>query len=78
MSHADKITEMPQGFVRLAYTENSPYAAMAHKEKKIYALQFHPEVVHTEEGEKKYSVILYLKFVNAVPHGICILLLKNR
>ncbi len=52
MSHADKITEMPQGFVRLAYTENSPYAAMAHKEKKIYALQFHPEVVHTEEGEK--------------------------
>jgi GMP synthase (glutamine-hydrolysing) len=52
MSHADKITEMPQGFIRLAHTENSPYAAMAYKEKKIYALQFHPEVVHTHEGKK--------------------------
>ncbi|GAQ95308.1 GMP synthase [Thermodesulfovibrio aggregans] len=59
MSHADKITEMPQGFVRLAYTENSPYAAMAHKEKKIYALQFHPEVVHTEEGEKILSNFVF-------------------
>ncbi len=52
MSHADKITEMPEGFIRLAHTENSPYAAMADKKKKIYALQFHPEVVHTEEGKK--------------------------
>ncbi|GAB5047071.1 glutamine-hydrolyzing GMP synthase [Thermodesulfovibrio sp. TK110] len=52
MSHADKITEMPEGFIRLAHTENSPYAAMAHRDKKIYALQFHPEVVHTEEGKK--------------------------
>lgn len=51
MSHGDKITEMPQGFVRLAHTENSPYAAIADREKKIYALQFHPEVVHTEEGK---------------------------
>ncbi len=52
MSHADKITEMPEGFIKLAHTENSPYAAMAHRDKKIYALQFHPEVVHTEEGKK--------------------------
>jgi len=52
MSHADKISEMPEGFIRLAYTENSPYAAMANKEKKIYALQFHPEVVHTQQGKK--------------------------
>ncbi|MCX8034571.1 MAG: glutamine-hydrolyzing GMP synthase, partial [Thermodesulfovibrio sp.] len=52
MSHADKITEMPNGFKRLAHTENSPYAAMADKGRKIYALQFHPEVVHTEEGKK--------------------------
>jgi GMP synthase (glutamine-hydrolysing) len=52
MSHADKITEMPQGFIRLAHTENSPYAAMAYREKKIYALQFHPEVIHTHEGKK--------------------------
>ncbi|MDW7998614.1 MAG: glutamine-hydrolyzing GMP synthase [Thermodesulfovibrio sp.] len=52
MSHADKITEMPDGFIKLAHTENSPYAAMADKGRKIYALQFHPEVVHTEEGKK--------------------------
>ncbi len=52
MSHADKITEMPQGFIRLAHTENSPYAAMADRTRKIYALQFHPEVVHTQEGRK--------------------------
>ncbi len=52
MSHADKIDKMPEGFVRLAHTENSPYAAMAHRERKLFALQFHPEVVHTEEGKK--------------------------
>lgn len=52
MSHADKISEMPEGFIQLAHTENSPYAAMADRRRKIYALQFHPEVVHTEEGKK--------------------------
>jgi GMP synthase (glutamine-hydrolysing) len=52
MSHADKIDKMPEGFIRLAHTENSPYAAMADRNRKIYALQFHPEVVHTEEGKK--------------------------
>ncbi len=52
MSHADKIDRMPKGFIRLAHTENSPYAAMADRNRKIYALQFHPEVVHTEEGKK--------------------------
>ena len=52
MSHADKINKMPEGFIQLAHTENSPYAAMADRGRKIYALQFHPEVVHTEEGKK--------------------------
>ncbi|WP_028844190.1 glutamine-hydrolyzing GMP synthase [Thermodesulfovibrio thiophilus] len=52
MSHADKIIEMPHGFIRLAHTENSSYAAIADRNKKIYALQFHPEVVHTQEGKK--------------------------
>lgn len=52
MSHADKISQMPEGFTRLAHTENSPYAAMANRDKKIYALQFHPEVVHTLEGRQ--------------------------
>ena len=52
MSHADKISQMPEGFLRLAHTENSPYAAMANRDRKIYALQFHPEVVHTSEGRQ--------------------------
>lgn len=52
MSHADRIERMPEGFIRLAHTENSPYAAMADRQRKIYALQFHPEVAHTEEGKK--------------------------
>lgn len=52
MSHADRITKLPQGFERVAYTENSPYAAVVSKEKRIYALQFHPEVAHTEEGKR--------------------------
>ncbi|MEN2986529.1 MAG: glutamine-hydrolyzing GMP synthase [Thermodesulfovibrionaceae bacterium] len=52
MSHADRITKLPEGFRRIAYTENSPYAAVANKDRKVYALQFHPEVAHTEEGIK--------------------------
>ncbi len=52
MSHGDKVVKLPQGFVRIAYTDNSPYAAIANEERKIYALQFHPEVSHSEEGTK--------------------------
>lgn len=50
MSHGDKIENMPDGFKVIAHTGNSPVAAMADKDKSFYALQFHPEVVHTEEG----------------------------
>ncbi|WP_187647990.1 glutamine-hydrolyzing GMP synthase [Nitrosophilus labii] len=52
MSHADKVERLPYGFVRIAHTNNSSYAAIANEEKKIYALQFHPEVSHSEEGSK--------------------------
>ena len=52
MSHADKVERVPYGFVRIAHTNNSSYAAIANEEKKIYALQFHPEVSHSEEGSK--------------------------
>ncbi len=50
MSHADRIEKQPDGFSVLAHTDNSPCAAMANKEKRFFAFQFHPEVVHTEEG----------------------------
>ncbi len=52
MSHGDKIQKQPKGFKRIAHTGNSPIAAMADKKNKFYALQFHPEVVHTENGAK--------------------------
>jgi GMP synthase (glutamine-hydrolysing) len=52
MSHGDRIEKLPTGFKPLAHTENSPYAAMAEPEKKFFALQFHPEVAHTVDGER--------------------------
>lgn len=52
MSHADRVEKLPLGFSKIAYTNNSSYAAIANEEKKIYALQFHPEVSHSEEGNK--------------------------
>ncbi|MDX1809381.1 MAG: glutamine-hydrolyzing GMP synthase [Sulfurospirillaceae bacterium] len=50
MSHADKAESLPKGFVKIAHSSNSPYAAVANEEKKIYALQFHPEVSHSVYG----------------------------
>ena len=50
MSHADKVTKLPKGFEAIAYTKNSRYAAVRDKVRKIYGVQFHPEVTHTEHG----------------------------
>ena len=50
MSHGDKVTKLPEGFVATAKTENTEYAAVRHVGKKIYGIQFHPEVVHTHRG----------------------------
>ncbi|OIP59275.1 MAG: glutamine-hydrolyzing GMP synthase [Nitrospirae bacterium CG_4_10_14_0_8_um_filter_41_23] len=50
MSHGDRIEHCPPRFKPIAYTANSPVAAMANKGKRFYALQFHPEVVHTAKG----------------------------
>jgi GMP synthase (glutamine-hydrolysing) len=52
MSHGDKITQMPPGFVALAKSNNSPIAAMGDFSRKYFALQFHPEVNHTPGGAK--------------------------
>jgi GMP synthase (glutamine-hydrolysing) len=51
MSHGDKIIEMPPGFKLMASTDNCPIAAMANEERKLYAVQFHPEVTHTLQGK---------------------------
>ncbi|KPK00528.1 MAG: GMP synthase [Nitrospira bacterium SG8_35_4] len=52
MSHGDRIQKFPKGFIPIAHTDNSPIAAMADRVNRFYALQFHPEVVHTENGKK--------------------------
>jgi GMP synthase (glutamine-hydrolysing) len=50
MSHGDRVERLPKGFAAIGKSSSSPYAAMADVERKIYALQFHPEVTHTEHG----------------------------
>ena len=50
MSHGDAISVMPPGFEIIGHTENCPYAAIADPSRKLYGVQFHPEVVHTPQG----------------------------
>ncbi|KAF1812793.1 GMP synthase [Eremomyces bilateralis CBS 781.70] len=50
MSHGDKLAKLPEGFHTVATSDNSEYAAIAHKTEPIYGLQFHPEVTHTQNG----------------------------
>jgi GMP synthase (glutamine-hydrolysing) len=50
MSHGDRVERLPQGFKAIGSSANSPLAAMANIERRIYGLQFHPEVTHTEHG----------------------------
>ncbi len=52
MSHGDHISKIPKGFVVIARTPKARYAAIADKKRKIYGVQFHPEVVHSIEGQK--------------------------
>ncbi|HVM63196.1 MAG TPA: glutamine-hydrolyzing GMP synthase [Verrucomicrobiae bacterium] len=62
MSHGDKITKLPDGFESVAHSGNSPYAAIANPRRKLFGLQFHPEVHHTPHGRK-----IIANFV----HGAC-------
>lgn len=59
MSHTDYISEPPQGFEVVGYTDNCPCAAMQNTQKKIYAVQFHPEVTHSEYGKQIMKNFLY-------------------
>jgi len=58
-SHGDKITALPAGFRAAAHTENSAFAAIEHTEKKLYGLQFHPEVAHTPRGKEILQNFVY-------------------
>ncbi|MDB2477759.1 glutamine-hydrolyzing GMP synthase [Alphaproteobacteria bacterium] len=52
MSHGDRVNNLPEGFSIIGTSENAPYAAIADEARKIYGVQFHPEVVHTPDGAK--------------------------
>jgi GMP synthase (glutamine-hydrolysing) len=59
MSHADSITEVPPGFVATATTSESPVAALDDVERRIFGVQFHPEVIHTTHGQELLERFLF-------------------
>jgi GMP synthase (glutamine-hydrolysing) len=59
MSHGDTVLAPPPGFRALATTANSPVAAMAAPERRLYAVQFHPEVAHTPQGQRVLENFLF-------------------
>ena len=58
MSHGDTVLRPPKGFTALGATPNCPVAAMADEARRLYAVQFHPEVVHTPQGRKIFDNFL--------------------
>ena len=62
MSHGDRVTELPDGFHIIGKSDGAPYAMIADEARRFYAVQFHPEVVHTPQGRE-----LYRNFT----HNIC-------
>ena len=59
MSHTDKITKLPDGFSVIAESDNCPFAAFGDDKRKIYGVQFHPEVNHTQYGTQLLRNFLY-------------------
>jgi GMP synthase (glutamine-hydrolysing) len=59
MSHGDTVFTPPPGFESLAHTDNCPVAAFRHKTKPIYGLQWHPEVIHTENGMRMLQNFIF-------------------
>ena len=59
MSHTDYISKLPQGFIKTASSADCPNAAMEDESRNLYAVQFHPEVMHTEEGRKMLQAFVY-------------------
>jgi len=59
MSHGDSVLMVPDSFVKIAFTKNTDVAAMVDRERNIWAVQFHPEVVHTQYGKNIFYNFLY-------------------
>ncbi len=62
MSHGDHVVKMPDGFKLMASTDSAPIAGIANEEKQFYGLQFHPEVTHTNQGQR---------IIERFAHDIC-------
>ena len=59
MSHVDYVAKVPEGFEIVAHTKDCPVASMQNKERKLYAMQYHAEVLHTEHGKEMLHNFLY-------------------
>ncbi len=59
MSHGDRVTALPEGFHVIGTSKGAPYAAIADEKRHFYAVQFHPEVVHTPDGTKLLQNFIY-------------------
>jgi GMP synthase (glutamine-hydrolysing) len=59
MSHGDSVTALPPGFKVLAHTANTLHAAIAHHDRQLYGVQFHPEVVHSQGGQALIRNFVY-------------------
>ena len=59
MSHTDYISKLPEGFKSTAHTADCPVAAMENREKGLYGMQYHPEVMHTDNGSEMLKNFLY-------------------
>lgn len=62
MSHGDKVAVLPEGFIKIASSENAPLAGMADETRHFYGLQFHPEVTHTRQG---------MRILERFTHEVC-------
>ena len=60
MSHSDQVTKLPRGFKTVAYSKNSKLAIIENSSKKIYGVQFHPEVTHTTKGKQILKNFLFV------------------
>lgn len=59
MSHGDRVISLPEGFKRIAFTDDAPFAGMADELRQFYGLQFHPEVTHTRQGTRILERFIY-------------------
>ncbi len=59
MSHGDEVSILPKGFQKIAHTQNAPVAALRNKERRVFGIQFHPEVIHTPLGGKIIANFLF-------------------